>query len=133
MVAPQVYSTGPIVGSTSGRRIADILASASLYVMPSVFEPFGIAFLEAMAAGLPCVGTDLCAMPEIIGSTGAIVPARDPHTLSRAMIAFLSNPNLCRTRGHEARVRYRERYGWANVAAKIRASIDRVIPPWIRT
>jgi glycosyltransferase involved in cell wall biosynthesis len=122
-----VRAIGAILGPSGPARIADILASASLYVMPSIFEPFGIAFLEAMAAGLPCIGSDRCAMPEIIGDTGAVVDVGDAEGLARAMYDFLSDPAACRERGRAARARYRERYGWEKVASRIRVAMERTL------
>lgn len=122
-----VRAIGAILGRSGPARIADILASASLYVMPSVFEPFGIAFLEAMAAGLPCIGSDRCAMPEIIGDTGAVVGVGDVEGLARAMYDLLSDPAACRERGRAARARYRERYGWEKVASRIRLAMERTL------
>jgi glycosyltransferase involved in cell wall biosynthesis len=116
---PGVTSTGPLIGAGAQQRIADIFASASLYVMPSRFEPFGVAFIEAMAAGLPCIGADVCAMPEIIGDSGAIVPLRDATALARAIVRFLSDEETCRRHGHAARERYRRCYGWNSVAARM--------------
>ena len=116
---PGVTVTGPLTGAESRRKIAEIFASASLYVMPSRFEPFGLAFLEAMAAGLACIGADVCAMPEIIGEAGAIVPPRDVASLASVMLRFLSDQEACRQRGRAARERYRRFYGWHSVAARM--------------
>ena len=61
------------------RRLGEVYAGATMFAMPSLYEPFGIVFLEAMAYGLACVASDRCAMPEIVddGATGYVVPARD--------------------------------------------------------
>ena len=56
--------------------LAALYQSASVFVLPSLFEPWGFVFFEAMGHGLSCVGTSCCAMPEIIddGVDGRLVP-----------------------------------------------------------
>jgi len=126
-LGPGVVVTGKITGPFAQQHIGAILASASLYVMPSLFEPFGIAFLEAMAAGLPCIGANGCAMPEIIGESGAIVPAGDADSLARSMFELLSDPLACRQLGLAARTRYKQRYGWGKAATRIRHTIQATV------
>lgn len=77
--------------------VPQLMAAADMYVQPSIKEGFGIALLEAMASGLPCIGTPTGAMPEMIaqGRSGLIIPAADAHALSQAMQSLLSQPDLC--------------------------------------
>src|SRR5207253_4242734 len=72
-------------------RLLDEYERASIFVMPSLYEPFGIVFAEAMAHRLPCVGTNICAMPEIIahGRTGFLVPPQDPIALASRLLQLL--------------------------------------------
>ena len=64
--------------------------------MPSRYEPFGIVFVEAMSRGLPCVASDRCAMPEIVGdqSCGRIVPAEDPEALTDVLVELARDAAL---------------------------------------
>jgi len=119
-VAPGVRSVGVLRGQA---RVAELFCSASFFVMPSVWEPFGIAFLEAMALGLPCIGSNLCAMPEIIGDTGMVVPPHDPEQLARAMHQ-LFEPATAAQLGRAARLRYEQKYGWDKVAARMASTIQ---------
>jgi glycosyltransferase involved in cell wall biosynthesis len=102
-------------------RLVAAYAGASVFVMPSLYEPFGIVFCEAMAHRLPCVGTRVCAMPEIIaeGETGFLVPPGDEARLADALIALLDSPALCREMGEQGFARYEANYTWSAVADRI--------------
>jgi glycosyltransferase involved in cell wall biosynthesis len=73
-----------------------ILQEATVSVLPSLSEGFSNALLEAMAAGLPVIATNVGGNPEIVqdGETGFLVPARDPKALSDAMSRVLASPEL---------------------------------------
>lgn len=94
---------------------------ASVFVLPSLYEPFGIAFAEAMAHCLPCVGTRTCAIPEIIahGQTGLLVPVGDTRALATALLSLLRNPDQCYAFGRSGYDRFQGRFRWDVVARKI--------------
>ena len=102
------------------RRLGELYANATAFAMPSVYEPFGIAFLEAMAYGLPCVASDRCAMPEIVedGVSGFTVGAHDVEALA-ARLLELADPARARAFGEAGRRRLAERFTWDAVAARI--------------
>jgi glycosyltransferase involved in cell wall biosynthesis len=83
---------------TEQELLAHIQAS-SVMVMPSLYEGFGMAFLEAMAIGVPVVGTATGGMADLIrsGENGVLVPARDSHALASALLELLTDAKL-RTR-----------------------------------
>ena len=70
--------------------------SASVFVLPSHFEGFPVALLEAMSLGLACVGTAVGGIPDILdgGSAGIVVPACDPEALSLALAKLLDHEKL---------------------------------------
>lgn len=102
-------------------KLLDEYEQASMFVMPSLYEPFGIAFAEAMAHRLPCIGTNVCAMPEIIDHdrTGYIVPPGDPEALARRMLDLLVDTDRCRKFGEEGYRKYESSYTWHAVVDKI--------------
>lgn len=108
------------IATLQGRRLlASAYQASSLFVMPSLFEPFGCAFLEAMQAGLPVVARPVCAVPEFVihGQTGWL--ARDPEDIADAIIAAASDPRELARRGRRARELALARYGWGRVAIEM--------------
>jgi glycosyltransferase involved in cell wall biosynthesis len=102
-------------------RLLDAYEQASIFVMPSLYEPFGIAFAEAMAHRLPCIGTDICAIPELIspGETGYLVPPRDPSTLATSILSLLKDPEKCKAFGNAAFEKYASTFTWDAVTQRI--------------
>lgn len=117
----------PQPGVTWHGRIADpaeldaLYARATVFVLPSRYEGFGIAFLEAMAHGLPCVGTDVCAIPEIVQdrATGLLVPPSDPRALAAALEALTLDPARARALGRAGREAVETRWTWEATARRI--------------
>jgi glycosyltransferase involved in cell wall biosynthesis len=106
-------------------QVDALLAKGAAFVMPSRCEPFGLVFLEAMAHGLPCIGTTQDAMPEIIGDgeTGFLVPPEDPAALAARIVELLSQPDLARSMGERGYARVRDRFQWSQVARRIDAGL----------
>ena len=102
-------------------RLRQAYLEASLFVMPSLYEPYGVVFLEAMAHGLPCIGTDNCAMPEIIdhGKTGFLVPPGDAETLAERMAELLQDKELAETMGKQGREIFLNSLTWDHVAERV--------------
>jgi D-inositol-3-phosphate glycosyltransferase len=93
------------------------MASADVFVGPSVDEPFGQVSLEAMACGLPVIAT----------STGWLVEPGDAHSLKSAMVKAVDSVRLRETRGRNAR-RYVEReYSWDRIADQVTRVYERVM------
>ena len=107
------------------RKVSEMYRAASLFVLPSLYEPFGIAFCEAMAHGLPCIGTRICAMPEIIdeGQTGILVPPRDAEALAAAMLNLLTDERAREQMGAAGRARYESMFTWSKVASRIETTL----------
>lgn len=105
------------------------LMEATVFVMPSLFEPYGHAFTEAMAMGLPIIAADHCAMPEIVrhDETGLLVPPRDAESLAEALIQLLSNPDTAQKMGHMANDEMKHARTWDDVAARMAPYIRQVV------
>lgn len=103
-----------LLGPKHGTDLQDLFHRASAFVLPPVQEPFGLAFLEAMSFGLPCIGTGIEAIPEVIedGVTGIVVAPRSPAELAAAMNRLLANPAAAHAMGERGRSRVQQRFGW---------------------
>jgi starch synthase len=99
------------------------LCAADLSVLPSRFEGFPVAPLEAMACELPIIGTDIPAMANILehgrASGGLVVPRENPVALAGAMSELLANLNLCRELGQNARRNVEARYSIESVGRRL--------------
>jgi len=84
------------LGWVSHQDLYNIYAQCDIFVMPSLIEAFGVVFLEAMAAGLPVIGTRVGGIPEIIrdGINGILVEPGKPNELGSAIIKVLKDRTL---------------------------------------
>jgi alpha-maltose-1-phosphate synthase len=105
--------------------VAALLSQATVFALPTLREPFGIAFLDAMACGVPCVGTRLEAVPEIVrdGETGLLVPPGDPVALASALDRLLADPVLARAMGARGRARVFAGGLWCHAAARLERAL----------
>lgn len=89
------------------RDVAGLLPLMEIFVLPSLYEGFGIAILEAMAAGRPVVATAVGGIPEVVvhGETGLLVPPGDPVALADALRELLAHPERARELGARGRAR----------------------------
>jgi glycosyltransferase involved in cell wall biosynthesis len=87
--------------------VAKFLASADVFVMPSLWEGLSIALLEAMSAGLPIIATQVEGMEEVVseGVEGLLVPAGNVETLADAVTRILDNPRMRHSMGAAARAK----------------------------
>ena len=103
-------------------RLQSAYRDAGIYVLPSLYEPFGISLLEAMAYSLPCIAADHCAMPEIVGhrETGLVAKPGDADSLAEAMIELARSPAEALAMGAAGRQKLVRRFTWDAVAQRIR-------------
>ncbi|HWS49918.1 MAG TPA: glycogen synthase [Microbacterium sp.] len=118
-------------------ELSSILAAATTFVCPSVYEPLGIVNLEAMACGAAVVGTATGGIPEVVddGVTGRLVPIEqvqdgtgtpvDPDRYVADLAAILtevvSDPERARAYGEAGRERARTEFSWTAIADATRA------------
>ncbi len=107
-------------GFVGKQNLTDILQQCDLFVLPSRFDCFGIAFVEAMTFGLPCIGRKICAMPEIIdeGVNGELITSDDPKELAELISKICSDSSLYASYSASA-LEKSKRFNWATVAGDI--------------
>ncbi len=106
----------------------DIYAIADLFLLPSEYESFGLAALEAMAAGTPVVATNAGGIPEIIthGKNGYLSEVGDVEQMSHQAISILGNQQTLKTFSEEAR-KQAERFDIHNIVPKYEELYQQVL------
>lgn len=107
------------LGERDRRDLPGIYAGADLYLWPAVNEAFGVAFLEAQAAGLPVVAGRTGGVGEVVtdGETGLLVPVGDPARFARSTAALLDDSDRRHRMGRAAQTRIGHRHSLATAAA----------------
>ena len=108
-------------GAQPNERVPSFLAASEVFVSPAVGqESFGIALVEAMAAGLPVVATDIPGYREVVsnGVEGLLVPPRDPEALAAGLVRVLTEPGLASRLGEAGRERARA-FDWPIVVDRM--------------
>ncbi len=84
------------LGPVPRARVVPLIDAHDVFVMPSRLEGFGIAFVEALGRGVPCVARRACAMPELVeeGRTGALVAGDDPSDLAEVVARVLGDEHI---------------------------------------
>lgn len=104
---------------------AELLAAyqhADVFVFPSRYEAFGIAPLEAQAAGCPVVATNVASLPFVVQheTTGLLTRPEDPDALAAAVLQLLRDHRLATRLGHSGRVRSHREFSWGKSIQKLR-------------
>ena len=101
-------------------EVIQLYSHAALFVCPSVYEPFGVINLEAMACETPVVASAVGGILEVVvpDETGLLVPPAEPAALARAMRALLEDPARARAMGGAGRRHVERRFGWDAIAER---------------
>ncbi len=106
------------VGEVSNDLLPQYLFKASIFVRPSLSEGLGTAFLEAMVAGLPIIGTPVGGIPDFLkdGETGLFCKVSDPKDLADKIVRILKNKELREKIINNARALVVQKYDWNIIA-----------------
>lgn len=124
-------------------ELVAVLAASTVFVCPSIYEPLGIVNLEAMAVGLPVVGSATGGIPEVIddGVTGYLVPIEqlqdgtgtplDPdkfvNDLANTLNKVLADPDRAKEMGHAARTRVEDHFSWEAIGERTMALYQQIL------
>jgi glycosyltransferase involved in cell wall biosynthesis len=102
------------------RDIPELLPQFDVFVLPSLYEGFGIAILEAMAAARPVVTTRVGGIPEFLenGNTGVLVPPGDARALADAIGGLLDHPDRAKEMGLRGREHVRKSFGMDSIVGQ---------------
>jgi len=115
-------------------EMVQLLSNSTVFVCPSIYEPFGLVNIEAMACGAPVVATATGGIPEIVldGETGLLVPfepgddqfgsPRDPEGFAKDIAArvneLIGDPGRAKSFGEAGRRRVIDHFGWPSIATQ---------------
>jgi glycogen synthase len=107
----------------------ELYTNASIFVCPSVYEPFGIINLEAMACEVPVVASAVGGIQEVVvpEETGILVPPADPRALADAINKLLRDKRLAKKMGKAGRLRVEKHFSWASIAMETRDMYFRLV------
>ena len=120
------FGEGVVWRGWLGREeLAVLYQTSTAFVLPSMFDAWGHVLVEAMAHGLPCIGNDICAMPELIadGVSGRLVDRGDPEQLAAAIVEVLSDPETARRMGQAGHARALAELTWPAVIQRLMSSV----------
>ena len=113
-------------GARAEHALPEIYAACDLYAWPAYNEAFGMAMLEAQAAGLPVVAGNWRGVSEVVadGETGVLTPRHDDVAFAEAVVELCANAGKRRGMGEAAAARVRERHGLETAAATLQRALD---------
>lgn len=109
--------------------IAELISQLDVYVHPSIYEPFGIAILEAMAVCKTVIATNVGGVTEIVveGETGLIVPSANPNELADAILWTLQNTEKIKQMGEAGRRRVEQHFSIEKSAKRYEEMYEKLL------
>jgi glycosyltransferase involved in cell wall biosynthesis len=125
------HGLGPrvaLVGAVQPSRLAELYAASDLFVLASRYEGFGMAYAEALAHGLPVIGTTAGAIPDTVpAAAGVLVPPDDVPALAAALRRLIGNSAARAELAAGAREAAESLPTWADSAKLFSAAMERVV------
>jgi len=106
------------VGFVENQNIPKYYSQADIFCSPTRHEPYGMNLIEAMAAGLPVVATDVNSVKELVGEAGLFFAKDDVKGLTDKLFVLLTEPNLRQEFVREALTRAKNLYSWDKIIDK---------------
>lgn len=114
-----------VLGQLPVAAVSRHYQEATVFCLPTQLEPFGVAFIEAMAHRLPIIATPVGAIPDFVrdGYNGLLVAPNNVAALTDALLSLLDNPQKCEAFGQNGYQLFQEHYNWRRVGEKIREHV----------
>lgn len=106
-------------GRIANEEFADYYAKATVAVVPSLYEGFGIPAAEAMACGVPLITTSGGALPEVVGNAGMIVPPANASALTGAITYLFNHPDERKKYAQAGLERVNSVFSWPKAAQEV--------------
>jgi glycosyltransferase involved in cell wall biosynthesis len=108
--------------------VPEILGATDILALPSLHEGFGLVIVEALASGIPVVGTRTGPVPQIIrdGDTGLLCEPGDPTTLAAALLSLINDPAGRREMGRRGRADALARFALPAMVRRLESLYERV-------
>jgi glycosyltransferase involved in cell wall biosynthesis len=114
-----------LAGAVTSERLAELYVAADLFVLPSRYEGFGMAFTEAIAHGVPVVGTTAGAIPEAVpAGAGVLVPPDNVDHLMVALMRLIGSPEERARLAAGARAAAKALPTWADAGRLFAQALD---------
>ena len=122
-----ILVSGPVDDAT----LEEAYSAADLFVLPSLYEGYGIVYAEALAHGLPVVACEVGPVPELVGEeAGLLVAPADVGALSRALDLLLTDDALRSRMSVAARRHAEDLPGWEDTAAGFSKVLREIVEEW---
>lgn len=116
-----------ITEKISNEQLVQLINLCDVFVLPSLYETFGLAAAEAMACGKAVVATNIHGLPEVIGDSGLLVTSRDVEGLKAAIKFLLEDEKYRKKIGKKARERVKKNFNWDDIAKRYEAFYKHII------
>ena len=131
-IKPSFVDKIKFMGNVPDEELPNYYKSCSVFVAPSLYESFGLIYIEGMAWGIPVIGCVVGGVPEVVenGKTGLLVPPEDPKALAAAMIKLLKDEFLRKKIGEAARECVERKFSREMMARNTLKIYEQVINEW---
>lgn len=107
------------ISGISEQKIRELYAEATLAVVPSLYEGFGLPAGEAMACGVPLISSNGGSLPEVVGDAGIVVEKGNFQAIADAIELLLNDENLRNELAKKGRARILEKFSWQQAAKQM--------------
>jgi D-inositol-3-phosphate glycosyltransferase len=126
--AQDVADIVQFLGAREHHLLPEYYAAATALIMPSDYESFGMVALEAMAVGTPVIATEVGGLAFLVkdGETGFHIPSRDPRSLAKRMLFFVTQPEQRQLLSKNA-VILAQQYRWSLIADRLLSTFEMIL------